>query len=179
MGPLDSKFSPLLRQGLLFFQKYTPVFFCKVQKTAEAVFFFQRFTPVFFWEVKNWRFFSYSCIWALYAWPALTLVPGTFGHFAKLWPVLVCILSIFFTFSANHNGCLSMCCPCLGTMWLLLLDTKLVGKHVGHGKSAYFLYNAVPEHMWGVGMWAMQVCGMHGFIELLPVCLGLYILVFY
>ena len=69
--------------------------------------------------------------------------------------------------------------PMSGHNVAVLLDTKLVRKDVGHGKSASFLYNFVPKHIWGVGMWAIQVCGMHGFIELLSVCLGLYILLFY
>ena len=40
---------------------------------------------------------------ALHAWLAFTLGTGTFGHIAKLWPVLVCNLSLFFTFGAKSK----------------------------------------------------------------------------
>ena len=39
------------------------------------------------------------------------------------------------------------------------------------------VYNAVPKHIWGVGMQAILVCGMHGFIELLPVCCGTFYII--
>ena len=62
--------------------------------------------------------------------------------------------------------------PLSGHNAAVLWDTKLVGKDVGHGKSASFSYNAVLEHIWWVGIQAIQVCGMHGFSRVIACLFG-------
>ena len=65
----------------------------------------------FWWEIGQKM--CHGSTRALHAWPAFTLGPGTFGHVAKLWPVLVCILTLFFFLHLVliKMDVYQLCCP--------------------------------------------------------------------